>query len=78
MKAIKDRIIVKLEQPQKQLIYTDSRQYSDRGTVVEVGENVHSVKIGEQIIFHSFDEIPLPEKGLAVIREKSVLAILDN
>ena len=68
MKAIKDRIIVRLEPPETSPLIADLQAYCNRGTVMAVGE---------QIIFHVFDEIPLPKKNWAVIREKSVLAILD-
>lgn len=77
-KAINDRIIIKLDESEKTNIITNHDSLpQDRGVVVSVGDKVRSVKTGEHIIFHLFDEIALPQKNMAVIREKSVLARLE-
>lgn len=74
-KAIKDRIIIKLdESEQGTLILPETTDYPNRGVVVNVGNEVSSVSPGDHIIFHVFDEINLPADNLAVVREKSVLA----
>ncbi|MBR2137553.1 MAG: hypothetical protein IJ852_06345 [Alphaproteobacteria bacterium] len=76
LKAISDRIIVSLcESAQSSLIITDDKAYCHEGIVRSVGPLVNSVKIGDRIVFHVFDELPLPQDKLAVIREKSLLGI---
>lgn len=78
LKAINDRIIVKFDESKETtLILNEDYPRRDRGMVICVGDKVKSVKPGDYIIFHLFDEIALPEDGLAVIREKSVLAKIE-
>ena len=76
-KAITDRIIVKLD------ITTENKadfyirpKYDNCGVVINIGDKVRGIKVGDKIIFHQFDELPLPEKGLAIVREKSVLGVV--
>lgn len=77
-KAISDRIIIKFEENEKtQLINNEDFPFHDRGVVIGVGDKVKSVKVGDHVIFHLFDEIALPGVDLAVIREKSVLAKIE-
>lgn len=77
-KAINDRIIIKYDESEKNnLIVNEDFPRRDRGIVLDIGDKVKSVKKGEHIIFHLFDEIALPTDGLAVIREKSVLAKIE-
>ena len=78
-KAITDRIIVRLDDcPANRLILGLEEETRDRGFVIDVGPRVSEVNRGDEIIFHTFDELPLPEKNLAVVREKSVLGIIEN
>ncbi|MBQ8481601.1 MAG: hypothetical protein IJ532_03620 [Alphaproteobacteria bacterium] len=78
-KAIKDRIIIKLDESVKSnLIIANSELYEkNSGVVLSIGNDVKCVNVGDHIIFHLFDEIALSEEGLAVVREKSVLARLE-
>lgn len=74
-KAIKDRIIIKIDESgKKRSIVGLKEDYNNIGVVLSVGDMVKTVEAGEKIIFHMYDEIELPQKGLAVVREKSVLA----
>ena len=76
LKAISDRIIVKLDKNNKgSILFNNENEYSNRGVVQSVGELVRGVKVGDKVIFHIFDELPLPEEGMAVIRQKSLLGI---
>ena len=77
LKAVADRIIVKLDAAtQSSLIIADSAvDVRNCGVVQSVGDKVRTIKKGNHIVFHLFDELPLPEDGLVVIREKSVLGI---
>lgn len=78
-KAIKDRIIVKLDKAEtERLIISKEHNFRYTGTVVGVGEEVRDVSVGDRIIFRIFHEIDLPEQDLVAIREKSVLGILAN
>lgn len=77
LKAVADRIIVKLDaSTQSSLIISDSSvDVRNCGIVQSVGSQVTLVKPGNHIVFHLFDELPLPEEDLVVIREKSVLGV---
>ena len=78
-KAITDRIIVCLNDcPQTSFITLSESTPRNTGTVVDVGPAVHGVQKGDEIIFHAFDELPLPRENLAVVREKSVLGIINK
>ena len=76
-KAITDRIIIKLDTATENKADFYIRPESNNcGVVISVGDKVREVKVGDKIIFHQFDELPLPEKGLAAVREKSVLGVV--
>ena len=53
-----------------------NKQKANVGQVVAVGEKVTSVTVGDEVMFHPFDELETPDPSLVVIREKSLLAIL--
>ena len=75
-KAIADRIIVKLQDGNEgKVLYEVEPKYTNAGIVQSVGDRVRGVKPGDRVIFHLFDELPLPEEGFAVIRQKSLLGI---
>lgn len=75
-KAIMDRIIVRLSDSlHTSLIKLPDNTPRNTGTVLNVGPDVYGVQPGDEIIFHAFDELPLPQKNMAVIRAKSVLGI---
>ncbi len=76
LKAISDRIIVRLaEKPQSKIMFNAEKRYTDRGIVESVGDRVSGIKKGDKVVFHLFDELPLPEDGLVVIRQKSLLGM---
>ena len=76
LKAISDRIIVRLAEREKsKILLKEEKYYTDRGVVESVGERVSGIKVGDKVIFHLFDELPLPEDGLVVIRQKSLLGM---
>ena len=74
LKAINDRIIIKIDdsKPKSSIIINEDFPRRESGVVLETGDKVTSVKKGDRIIFHIFDEISLGG-DLAVVREKSVL-----
>lgn len=74
--AFDDRLII---QPEKQehsdlLMIDDDKIYTNQGVVKSIGDKVTMVKVGDKVIFHCFDELPLPTDDLVVVREKSLLA----
>lgn len=79
LKAVMDRIIVRLDEKEtSKLILNDKMFIQNQGTVVSVGPQVTQVKTGEHIVFHRFDELPLTQDNLVVIRESSLLAVCDK
>ena len=76
LKAIADRIIVKLQNENEgKILYEPEPKFTNVGIVQSVGDMVRGIKPGDKVVFHLFDELPLPEKGLAVIRQKSLLGV---
>ena len=81
LNAVSDRIFVRLKEAPKKssLILTDSlKEISNQGIVESVGPLVCFIKKGQEVLFHCFDELPTPEKGVVVIRESSILGIYEN
>ena len=83
IQALMDRVFVRLPPLQEKsdggIIFCDEI-YKSRtiGEVVSVGENVSSVKVGDKILFHVFDELPTFEKDVVVVRESSILGVFEN
>ena len=76
LQAIADRIIVHLDEVKDiSPILSTCEPIRNSGIVESIGDKVKSVKKGEHILFHRFDELPLPEKNHVVIRERSVLGL---
>ena len=76
LQAVTDRIIVRLEEDKhRSLIYSGETYISNKGIVISVGPQISDIKPGDKIVFHRFDELPLPEKNHVVVRESSVLGI---
>ncbi len=79
LKAVSDRIIVKLEKDeQSKILINNKQEYANTGIVLSIGDKVKGVEIGDKIVFHRFDELPLGDDGLAVIRQKSLLGIYES
>lgn len=82
MRAIMDRIFLKLEPKEEKkgslIVLETYHQSRNIGTVLSVGEQVHCVKVGDKVIFHDFDELESPEPDVVVIREHSLLGIIDD
>lgn len=75
-KAIKDRLIIKPDKTDlSQIISIEPRKIiTNQGIVKSIGDMVTLAKVGDKVVFHCFDELPLPTEDLVVIREKSLLA----
>ena len=82
MRAVSDRVLVRLEEEKPEicgvLLPDTFKQEKNVGVVVGVGPLVKAVKIGERILFHPFDELETLEKNVVVVRENSVLGVLEN
>ena len=80
IKAIADRIFVRLEPEQKHnhLIIDSPQNQRTVGMVESVGERVKLVKKGDKILFHIFDELPSNEKDVVVLRENSILGVFED
>lgn len=79
LNAIMDRIIVRLDVVKPSAVFiSDQKTAQNRGVVISVGPLVSEVKPGDHIVFHQFDELPLPEDDMVVIREKSLLGKYDQ
>lgn len=75
LKAIADRLIVKSDKPLPSALIgvENEKKYTNQGVVQSVGDKVTLASVGEHVFFHRFDELPLPQDDLVVIREKSLL-----
>ena len=75
LKAIEDRLIILPDKPLQHKLIMDcpKNDYTDQGIVQSVGDKVTMAKIGDYVVFHRFDELPLPNDGLVVVRESSLL-----
>lgn len=75
-KAIKDRLIIKPDvvKLSKIINIETKKMITNQGIVKSIGDTVTLAKVGDRVVFHCFDELPLPTEGLVVVREKSLLA----
>lgn len=82
-RAVMDRVFVKLEEEKLTTdggIILTSEYGAERtiGEVVSVGEKVGSVKVGDKVLFHVFDELPSYDKDVVVVRESSILGVITD
>ncbi len=83
IQAVTDRVFIKLP-PQKEttdggiIIPNDRPNERTIGEVISVGEKVHSVKVGDKVFFHVFDDLPGPSEDVIVVRENSILGVIEN
>ena len=75
LKAVMDRIIIRNEKEKSLLVFSGEQNVRNSGIVLDVGPFVKIVKPGDHVLFHRFDELPLPKDNMVVIREKSLLGI---
>ena len=81
--AVSDRIFIRLK-PERTatsggIILVDDYHHTENTGVVEsIGSLVTSVKIGDKVLFHKFDDLPTPEENLVVVRENSILGVYED
>lgn len=82
MKAVMDRVFIKLDEKEKNkagiLMPEDSYDARTVGRVLAIGPEVRAVSVGDHVMFHAFDELPTVEKDVVVVRQNSLLAVLED
>ena len=83
VKAIADRVFIRLDKKQDKteggiILNDDFRRSRTTGIVESIGNNVTSVKIGDKVLFHIFDELPTYDEDVVVVRENSILGVFEN
>ena len=82
MKAIMDRILIELRESeaQKNGIFLPETflNVKNVGRVLSVGKDVKSVKVGDTVLFHAFDELPTINENIVAVRENSILAVMEG
>ena len=80
MKAVMDRVLIRLsEEKTSNILMPESFERPKTvGFVVAIGPEVKSVRKGQKVMFHAFDELPTVEKDVVAVRENSLIAILED
>ena len=82
MKPVGDKIFIRLKEDKKSSLFltpfTLQKNKANQGEVLAVGDLVQSVQKGDEVMFHPFDDLETPSQDIVVIREKSLLAILNK
>ncbi|MBQ0114200.1 MAG: hypothetical protein KBT03_13805 [Bacteroidales bacterium] len=78
--AIMDRVFVRLEPlaTSKGGIILPETAINERniGVVESIGSDVKSVKVGDKVLFHTFDDLPTYDPDVVVVRESSLLGVI--
>lgn len=80
IKAVLDRVFVRVERNEKTsggiILVEDT---SDNIGIVETaGPEVTSVKPGDKVLFHKFDDLPSSDPAVVVVRESSILGVFEE
>lgn len=82
VKAIMDRVFIRLDKKTASdggiLLPETVVNERTTGVVESVGEEVLSVKPGDRVLFHIFDDLPTFDLEVVVVRENSLLGIFEN
>ena len=83
VKAIMDRVFIRLDEKKKKteggiILTDDAEEERNIGVVESIGEKVKSVKVGDKVLFHKFDDLPTYDPNVVVVREYSLLGILND
>lgn len=79
-----DRVFIRLDKKEtatKGGIFLPETVDSDRniGTVESIGEGVKAnIKVGDRVLFHPFDELPTYDPDVVVVRENSLLGVIED
>ncbi len=83
IRAVTDRVFIRLP-PETEtteggiIVPHDGPNERIVGEVISVGDKVKSVKVGDKVLFHIFDDLPSAEKDVVVVRENSILGVFEN
>ena len=83
IKAVADRVFIRLAHDNAitsgGIILADDYHHTRNVGVIEsIGDLVTSVKIGDKVLFHQFDELETPDDNLVVVRENSILGVYED
>lgn len=83
VKAIMDRVFIRLDRKEEAtkggIILADTIESPRNiGVVESIGEEVSCVKVGDRVLFHTFDELPTYDADVVVIRQNSLLGVFEN
>ena len=83
VKAIMDRVFIRLDEKKKKteggiILTDDAEEERNIGIVESIGEKVKSVKVGDKVLFHKFDDLPTYDPNVVVVREYSLLGIMND
>lgn len=83
VKAIMDRVFIRLDDKKTATeggIFLPETVNGPRnvGIVESVGSDVSSVKAGDRVLFHVFDELPTYDPDVVIVRERSLLGVFDD
>ena len=83
IKAVSDRVFIRLDTAKDKtsggvILPEDAAKPRTEGVVESIGPKVSSVKKGDRVLFHIFDELPSYDKDVVVVRESSVLGVFEN
>ena len=54
------------------------KRNGDSLAVESIGEDVKSVKVGDKVLFHIWDELPTYDPDVVVVRENSLLGVFED
>ena len=83
VKAVMDRVFIRLDKQEEVtkggIILAETIENPRTVGVVEsIGDEVASVKVGERVLFHCFDELPTYDPDVVVVRENSILGVFED
>lgn len=86
IQAIMDRVFIRLDKVQEKseggiFLATDNiNNVRNIGVVESIGSDVKSVKVGDRVIFHTFDELPTinNDPDLVAMRERGLLGVIKD
>ena len=81
--ALSDRVFIRLEPDNTTttggiILVDDYHHCRNVGVVESLGNLVTSVKVGDKVLFHKFDELSTPDPNLVVVRENSILGVYED
>ena len=81
VRAVLDRVFVRLDKKEtsaKGGLFLVEEQDRNIGVVESIGDDVKSVKVGDRVLFHIWDELPTYDPDVVVVRENSLLGVFED